>query len=78
MLKAAVAAVALSPCLAFADACPWLGEDIAARVILAGPTAVKVEKNPVFANSRDLVASTTCTFKDALEPVGRLQTRARF
>ncbi len=70
MLKAAVAA--LLPALAFADTCPWLGVDDAARVILTAPTAVSLEKNPVFANPQGLVASTTCRFKDARELVGQL------
>ena len=72
MLKAAVAVAALLPALAGADTCPWLGNDVAARVILAEPTAVSLEKNPVFANTQGLVASTTCRFRDARELVGQL------
>jgi len=72
MLKAAVAVAALLPALAFADTCPWLGEDVAAQVILVKPTAVLLEKNPVFGNAQGMVASTTCRFKDAKELVGQL------
>ena len=72
MLKAALAATAFLPALACADTCPWLGEDVAAQVLLVKPTQATVEKNPVFANDRGLVASTTCRFKDAKELVGQL------
>ena len=72
MLKAVLAATALLPALASADTCPWLGDDVAARVILVKPTEVKLEKNPVFANAQGMVASTTCRFKDAKELVGQL------
>ena len=65
-------AIALSPAAALAGTCPWLGEDIAAQAILARPTEVKIERNPVFANARGLVASTTCRFRDAKELVGQL------
>lgn len=72
MLKSVAVAAVLLPTLACADACPWLGEDAAARVILANPVEVKLEKNPVFANKQGLVASTTCLFRDANELVGSL------
>jgi hypothetical protein len=72
MLKAALAATAFLPALACADTCPWLGEDVAAQVMLVKPTEVKLEKNPVFANAQGMIASTTCRFRDANELVGQL------
>lgn len=72
MHRFAAAALALLPFASLADTCPWLGEDVAAQVLLVKPTEAKVEKNPVFANDRGLVASTTCRFKDANELVGQL------
>lgn len=72
MLKAALAATAFLPGLACAGTCPWLGDDVAAQVILVKPTEVKLEKNPVFANAQGLIASMTCRFRDANELVGQL------
>jgi hypothetical protein len=66
------AALAFLPFASLADTCPWLGEDVAAQVVLAKPADAKVEKNPVFANDRGLVASTTCRFKEAGELAGQL------
>ena len=65
-------ALALAPVLASAEACPWLAADVAAQVILATPTDSKVEKNPVFGNTKGMEASTTCRFKAADELAGSL------
>ena len=65
-------ALALAPALASAEACPWLSADVAAQVILATPTDSKVEKDPVFGNTKGMEASTTCRFKAADELAGSL------
>lgn len=67
-----LAAACLLPLAALADACPWLGSDVAAQVILVKPTEVKLEKDPVPPNSKGLVASTTCRFKGKDEGIGQL------
>lgn len=69
---AAALALAFAPALASAEACPWLSADVAAQVILAAPTDSKVEKNPVFGNTKGMEASTTCRFKAADELAGSL------
>lgn len=66
------AALAFLPFAAPAETCPWLGEDVAAQVILAKPAEAKLERNPVFANDKGLLASTTCRFKEPGELVGQL------
>jgi hypothetical protein len=66
------AALALLPFASLAETCPWLSADVAAQVILAAPTDSKVEKNPVFGNTKGMEASTTCRFKAADELVGQL------
>lgn len=65
-------ALALAPVLASAEACPWLSAEVAAQVILATPADSKVEKNPVFGNTKGMEASTTCRFKAADELAGSL------
>ena len=66
------AALAILPLASLADTCPWLGEEVAAQVILAKPAGTKVAMDPVFANDKGLLASTTCRFKEAGELVGQL------
>ncbi len=66
------AALALVPFASPAGACPWLSADVAAQVILATPADSKVEKNPVFGNTKGMETSTTCRFKAADELVGSL------
>ena len=65
-------ALAFAPVPVSAEACPWLSADVAAQVILAAPTDSKVEKNPVFGNTKGMESSTTCRFKAADELVGSL------
>lgn len=65
-------ALAAFPALALADTCPWLGDDVAAQVILAKPTEVRLLKEPVAPNDKGLAAATTCRFKLAGEMVGQL------
>lgn len=65
-------AACLFPLPALADTCPWLGDDVAAQVILVKPAQVKLEKDPVPPNSRGLVSSTTCRFKGKDEGIGQL------
>ena len=65
-------ALAFAPVPVSAEACPWLSADVAAQVILAAPTDSKVEKNPVFGNTKGMETSTTCRFKAADELVGSL------
>ena len=60
------------PLAALADTCPWLGDDVAAQVILVKPTEMKLEKDPVPPNSKGLVSSTTCRFKGKDEGAGQL------
>ncbi len=72
MLKTAAACLALLPFASLADTCPWLGADTASQVILAAKPVVTHQKNPVFANSKGLVASTTCRFQEPGELVGQL------
>lgn len=66
------AALALLPFASLADTCPWLGADTASQVILAAKPVITHQKNPVFANSKGLVASTTCRFQEPGELVGQL------
>jgi hypothetical protein len=72
MLKTAAACLALLPAAALAEACPWLGADAASQVILAATPTVTYQKNPVFANTKGLVASSTCRFMESGELVGQL------
>ncbi len=72
MLKTVAACLALLPFASLADTCPWLGADAASQVILAATPTVTHQKNPVFANGRGLVASTTCRFQEPGELVGQL------
>lgn len=72
MPKAMIATLALLPALALAGECPWLDEGVAAQVLLARPAPAKVEKHPIFANSRGLAASTTCLFRDPADAPGQL------
>ena len=72
MTRLLPAAIALIPFASLAEACPWLSADVAAQVILATPTDSKVEKNPVFGNTKGMEASVTCRFKAADELVGSL------
>ncbi len=72
MHRLAAVAMAALPAFALADTCPWLGDDVAAQVILVKPTEVKLEKDPVPANSNGLVSSTTCRFKGRDEGLGQL------
>lgn len=65
-------ALAFFPALASAEACPWLSAEVAAKVILATPSDSKVERSPVFGNTRRMEASTTCRFKAADELTGGL------
>jgi len=69
---AASCLAALLPLGALADTCPWLGDDVAAQVILVKPTEVKLEKDPVPPNPKGLVSSTTCRFKGKDEGIGQL------
>ena len=72
MTRLIPAAFALLPFASLADTCPWLGADTASQVILAAKPVVTHQKNPVFANSKGLVASTTCRFQEPGELVGQL------
>ena len=72
MLRTAAACLALLPATALAEACPWLGSDTASQAILAAAPVVSYQKNPVFANTRGLVASATCRFQEPGELVGQL------
>lgn len=67
-----LAAGCLLPLAAIADTCPWLGEDVAAQVILVRPAEVRLEKDPVPPNPKGLVSSTTCRFKGKDEGLGQL------
>ena len=72
MHRFAAAALAALPFASLADTCPWLGDDVAAQVILAKPTEVKLLKEPVVPNDKGLASATTCRFKLADELVGQL------
>ena len=68
----AFAALALLPAASLADTCPWIGEDVAAQVILAKPAYAKAERDTPIPNSTGVVATTTCRFKAAGEVSAQL------
>ena len=65
-------AFVLLPVASLADTCPWLGEDVAGKVILVKPSEARLIKEPVPPNDKGLASATTCRFKGAGEGLGQL------